>query len=188
MERQIILASTSPRRIELMNYITGNFEAVPSNYEEDNNHTSDPIKLVKNHSLGKAKSLEEQFPNAIIIGADTIVYHDKKILGKPSSLSNAKEMLVSLSGKTHSVFTGVTILDAFKKLHFSNYCESKVTFKDLPEEYTDWYISTREPLDRAGAYAIQGIGCGLIKSFEGDYQNIIGLPVDLVKEMLKRLT
>ncbi len=182
--RKIILASTSPRRKELLAKTGLTFEVVSSNYEEDMTLSMPPDELVKFLSRGKAESVAQNYEDAIIIGGDTFISFKGQILGKPHTPVRAKEMLSILSGNEHSVFTGYTIIDTKSKKVISEVVEAKITFKNLTEEEIDEYVETGEPLTRAGAYAIQTIEKTFIVNFSGDYDGIIGLPVkDLIKSL-----
>lgn len=177
----IILASQSPRRQELLKLITNDFEIKVSNVDETLPSGISPKDAV----LYLSKIKAEPFKNGsdIIIGADTVVALDGKILGKPKNDENAREMLKFLSGKAHSVFTGVTLIKGDITRSFS--VETKVKFFDLTDEEIDEYIKTGEPVDKAGAYGIQGYGSLLVEKIDGDYFNVVGLPVSkLARELL----
>ncbi len=182
--KEIILASASPRRKELLELIGLQFKVDPADYKEDMNLKLSPHELARALSLEKAKSVAGKYNNAIIIAADTFVSIRGQILGKPHTEEEAKRMLVSLDGVTHSVITGFTILDTDTGKKISRSVETKVTFKKLTEKEIDAYIKTKEPLDKAGAYAIQGLGSVLVKGIEGDYFNVIGLPLCPLVECL----
>ncbi len=183
--KEIILASASPRRKELLELIGLQFEVDPADYKEDMNLKLSPHELARALSLEKAKSVAGKYNNAIIIAADTFVIIRGQILGKPHTEEEAKRMLMSLDGVTHSVITGFTILDTDTGKKISRSVETKVTFKKLTEKEIDAYVKTKEPLDKAGACAIQGLGSVLVKRIEGDYFNVIGLPLCPVAECLK---
>lgn len=177
----IILASQSPRRQELLKLITNDFEIKVSNVDETLPSGISPKDAV----LYLSKIKAEPFKNGsdIIIGADTVVALDGKILGKPKNDENAREMLKFLSGKAHSVFTGVTLIKGDIARSFA--VETKVKFFDLTDEEIDEYIKTGEPADKAGAYGIQGYGSLLVEKIDGDYFNVVGLPVSkLARELL----
>lgn len=177
----IILASQSPRRQELLKLITNDFEIKVSNVDETLPSGISPKDAV----LYLSKIKAEPFKNDgdIIIGADTVVALDGKILGKPKNDENAREMLKFLSGKAHSVFTGVTLIKGDITRSFA--VETKVKFFDLTDEEIDEYIKTGEPADKAGAYGIQGYGSLLVEKIDGDYFNVVGLPVSkLARELL----
>ncbi len=183
--RKIILASTSPRRKELLAKTGLQFEAVSSDYEEDMTLPLPPDELIKFLSKGKAESVAKSYDDAIIIGGDTFIYFDGQVLGKPYTPERAKEMLKMLSGNEHSVFTGFTIIDTKNYKTVSEAIEAKIKFKDLTDKEIDDYIATEEPLTRAGSYAIQTVEKTFIESFNGDYNAIVGLPVDDLMKALK---
>ena len=177
----IILASQSPRRQELLKLITNDFEIKVSNVDETLPSGISPKDAVLYLSKIKAEPVKND--SDIIIGADTVVALDGKILGKPKNDENAREMLKFLSGKAHSVFTGVTLIKGDITRSFS--VETKVKFFDLTDEEIDEYIKTGEPADKAGAYGIQGYGSLLVEKIDGDYFNVVGLPVSkLARELL----
>jgi septum formation protein len=175
--RKIILASSSPRRKKLLQQIGLNFTVEESGYEEKIPLYSTPIEIAKFLSLEKANLVAIKHSDAIIIAADTIVVVDGEILGKPVSEENAREMLRKLSDKTHSVITGFTVIDTAKNKTFTDAVETKVTIKDLSELEMAAYTEKEDLTDKAGAYAIQGIAAMFIKSIDGDYFNVVGLPL-----------
>ena len=177
----IILASQSPRRQELLKLITSDFEIKVSNVDETLPDKITPKEAVMYLSKIKAKPFADG--DDIVIGADTIVALDGKILGKPKSEENAREMLRFLSDRTHSVFTGVTLASDKKTKTFA--VETKVKFFELTNEEIDAYIKTKEPFDKAGAYGIQGYGSLLVEKIDGDYFNVVGLPVSTLARELK---
>ena len=184
--KEIILASASPRRKELLELIGLQFKVAPGDYKENMNLKLSPHELARALSLEKAKSVAGKYNNALIIAADTFVVIRGQLLGKPHTEEEAKKMLVLLDGATHSVITGFTILDTDTGKKVSGSVETKVTFKKLTEKEIDAYIKTKEPLDKAGAYAIQGLGSVLVKRIEGDYFNVIGLPLCPLVECLEK--
>lgn len=185
--KKIILASASPRRRELMGLITSDYEVITADVDEraiEKSLEGQPAKLVaRSLAVAKAKAVfdglsDEVQANSVVIGADTSVIIDDKILGKPSSKDNAREMLTMLSGRTHSVVTGVAMVTSEGIKDFVE--ESIVEFSPLDEYQKDLierYISTDEPYDKAGGYGIQQGGALLVKSVSGDYFNVVGLPV-----------
>lgn len=176
----IILASKSPRRKELLSLITSDFEIKTADVDETLPDGITPEKAVE--YLSKIKA--QPFANGTdtIIGADTVVTIDNKILGKPKDREDAFAMLRMLSGKVHSVFTGVTVIKPGAEVTFS--VQTKVRFFDLSDEGIHSYLSTGEPYDKAGAYGIQGKGALLVESIEGDYFNVVGLPVSRLNQYL----
>jgi septum formation protein len=184
MNKKIILASGSPRRKELLEKAGISFEVLVSEYEEDMTLPLSPGELVKYLSRGKAETVAKKHTGAIIISADTIVVYRDIVLGKPHTENRAREMLRLLSGKQHSVFTGFTIILKDEEKIISRAVESKVFFKTLSEEEINEYILTGEPLEKAGAYAVQMLGQKFIQKIEGDIPNIIGLPItEILKEL-----
>lgn len=185
--KKIILASTSPRRKELLSKIVSQFEAVASDYEEDMTLPMPPGELVKFLSKGKAESVAKNYTNSLVIGGDTFIAFEGKVLGKPHTEDKAREMLKMLSGKTHFVWTGIYVIDTDTQNFISDAVESKITFKDLSDQEIEDYIKTGEPLERAGAYAIQTIGNTFAEKIEGDYDAIVGLPTKELSEILRKL-
>jgi septum formation protein len=183
---RLILASRSPRRRHLLEQAGLTFSVIPSALDE----SSVPVSLPANHvrMLAKAKAMEvaELYPKSWVIGADTVVLIRDAVLGKPDTEAQARGMLKALSGKTHHVLTGYCICCKAAERCFSETVETKVSFKTLNETEIDWYLSTGEPFDKAGAYAIQGLGSFLVKRIEGSYTNVVGLPVCEVIECLLR--
>jgi nucleoside triphosphate pyrophosphatase len=183
--KRIILASASPRRKELLEKIGLKFEVEPSNYAEDMHSTLSPDELARAMSLEKAKVVAGKHKNAIVIAADTFIVFRGKILGKPNTSAEARRMLMRLRGKCHSVITGFTIVDTDKDKVLTKSVETVVYIKNLTPEEIDAYVKSGEPLDKAGAYAIQGLGSVIVEKIEGDYFNVIGLPVSVLAEGLK---
>jgi len=182
--KKIILASTSPRRKEILSKLKLPFEVEDSNYEEDMTLEMLPEKLAEFLSRGKAEAVAIKNKNSIIIAADTFVVFENKLLGKPKNREHAKEMLEMLSGKENQVITGVTIIDTDTGKISSFHSITKVYFDEISSEIIDAYVNTGEPLDKAGAYAMQEIGALLIDRIEGDFFNAMGLPLKrLVKEL-----
>ena len=182
---RFILASGSPRRLELLRQIGIEPIVSVSNFSEAVSSSS-PSILVKENARGKALDVLKKFsPNDIIIAADTVVVLDNKVLGKPKTKDEAKEMLKALSGKTHEVLTGVTVL--FMGKEETAVEKTLVHFRKLSEEEISNYVATGEPMDKAGAYGIQGKGAILIKGTEGCYNNVVGLPLTRIYELFLRL-
>lgn len=181
---KLILASKSPRRKYLLEQAGIEFDVVPSQFDENAMALKKPNLYVQALSQAKAEEVAQKFPDRWIIGADTIVLIDGQILGKPTGKDAARRMLEQLSGQTHQVYTGFTIccIDR-KKTHTDAVC-TDVTFKELSQNEIEWYIHTDEPFDKAGAYAIQGLGTFLVKTIKGSYTNVVGLPVCEVIEHL----
>ncbi len=183
---RLILASKSPRRSELLKQAGLAFSVIPSDFDESTVALSNPDSYVITLAESKALDISEKHPAAWVIGADTIVLIDSIILGKPDSIDEAREMLRRLSGKTHQVLTGYCISCKAKGRFLSETVKTDVHFKKLNETEIEWYLQTGEPFDKAGAYAIQGIGTFLVKGINGSYTNVVGLPVCEVLEHLIR--
>ncbi|OPX28396.1 MAG: septum formation protein Maf [Candidatus Cloacimonas sp. 4484_143] len=184
-DKEIILASASPRRMEIFKLVGLTAIQMPSHIEEDMIYDN-PIKLVKYHAKNKALAIKKQFENDhIVVGADTIVYHDNVILEKPVDIYQAADFLSRLSNSVHYVYTGIAI--AYKNQIISDYAKSRVEFSPLSALEIEEYIKTREPLDKAGAYGIQGYGSQFIKKINGCYFNVMGFPVSLFYKMVKSI-
>ena len=183
--KAIILASASPRRKELLEQIGLSFRVEPSNYQENIRFDLEPHDLARALSLEKARLVARNHRNALVIAADTFIVFEGKILGKPRTETQAKEMLETMSGKPHSVITGFTIVDTDNNKTLSRSVETKVHLRKLSSDEIDAYVRSKEPLDKAGAYAIQGLGSVIAEKIEGDYFNVIGLPLSALTESLK---
>jgi len=181
----IILASASPRRKELLEKIGLKFEVDASGCDEEINAGLDPQEIVRQLSIKKAKSVAARHKNAIVIAADTIGVMGDKILGKPHTENEACKMLQVISGKSHLVITGFSILDTATNKIVTGIANTRVYIKKLTGQEIDAYVKTGEPLDKAGAYAIQGIGAVIVEKIEGDYYNVMGLPLNALTEALK---
>lgn len=179
---KIILASTSPRRKELLESIGLDFSVIPSNYEEEHGLGLSPAEYVKYLSKMKGREVAKRH-EGLIISADTVVVHKDRIIGKPRDKEHAFEILSLLSDDIHSVFTGYTILENSKII--SKSVETKVFFNKLSDDEINEYINTGEPIGKAGAYAIQGLGKKYIKKIDGCYHNVVGLPLPSLIETLK---
>ena len=180
----LILASQSPRRKQLLEQAGLSFTIIPSRVDEHLINITVPEKLVKTLAEAKAKDVAEGYPESWVLGADTIVLIDGEILGKPTSLEKARQMIQQLNGQTHEVLTGYAICRDTQKTCISGFEKTEVTFKNLSQQEIEWYIKTEEPFDKAGAYAIQGLGSFLVKRICGSYTNVVGLPVCEVLEQL----
>ena len=183
-DQLLILASKSPRRHCLLTQAGLFFSVIPSDFDENSISMSSPEDYVRILAEAKADDVSNKYPESWVIGADTVVLIGKTILGKPGSKSEARSMLKRLSGQTHRVLTGYAICCRAKERKFSETIKTEVLFKDLSDEEIEWYIHTEEPFDKAGAYAIQGLGTFLVKSINGSYTNVVGLPICEVMEFL----
>lgn len=190
MNKKIILASASPRRRELLTQIGLTFEVVVSESEEKITST-EPAKVVEELSIQKAEAVWEKLAqnHNIVIGADTVVACDGKILGKPSNVENAVEMLRLLQGRGHEVYTGVTVLyeENGEKRALTFHEKTTVHFYPMTEAQIREYVATGDPMDKAGSYGIQGFCARYIRSIEGDYNNVVGLPAGRVYQELHKL-
>ncbi len=179
----LILASKSPRRIELMKNYGYDFLSVPAVKEElipENSSVKEAVTLLAEQ---KAKEVAESYPDAVVIGADTVVALDGRIMGKPKGETDAFNMLKSLSGRVHEVLTGVCILSPDKRHTF---CErTEVEFYPLGDDKINAYIRTGEPMDKAGAYAVQEYGALFVKRINGDFFNVVGLPISRLAQELE---
>lgn len=180
----IILGSQSPRRKEILGYFSLPFIQVPSHFDEDSiPFTGDPIAYATLLSTNKAKILSEKYPDAVVITADTVVYKNPKIYGKPKDEEDGVAILSELVGQWHSVFTSITVIKNGRE--FSKVEETKVLLNDLNESQIRHYLTSLECLDKAGAFAIQMSGGLIVKKIEGCYYNVMGLPINTLHELLK---
>lgn len=178
----LILASGSPRRRELLSLYTADFTVCASDFDESAIAADTPAHLVEKLARGKCLAVAAQHPGDAVIGCDTVVDVGGEVFGKPRSAEDAKRMLHALSGRTHQVHTGVCISDGTRTKSFVDSCS--VTFFPLSEEEIDFYASTKEPYDKAGAYAIQGRAALWLDRIEGDYYTIMGLPLSRTVQLL----
>lgn len=181
----IILASNSPRRREILENTKVRFSIKGSQIDEVINSNESPKETVMRLAYEKALDIAKDNKDALVIGADTIVVINDTILGKPKDEKEAYDMIKLLSGKTHYVITGFALINLSLEKKVIDYEISKVTFKELSNECIKDYIQTKESLDKAGAYGIQGYGSLLVKNIEGDYFNIVGLPISKMSDCLK---
>jgi septum formation protein len=188
MANRLILASRSPRRYELLKQMGLDFDVIPSGVDEEGIVQGEtPKEHVLRLSEAKAWGLAKQYPDCWVIGADTVVYVDGVILGKPKNHEEAMDMLRRLSGKEHQVLTGFSVHHGGKGKKDREAVETSVKVKPLTRAEVKWYVRTGEPFDKAGAYGIQGIGSFMIESIRGSYTNVVGLPVCELIQMLSRL-
>lgn len=179
----IVLASASPRRKELLKLITNDFIIHPSNIQEDIPSSISSHDVAQYLAAQKALDVAKEFPNDIVIGADTVIVYNDTIYGKPKDRNDAKDMLKTFSNSTHQVVTGVCVVNNSKSMSFSSI--SDVTFYKLSNEEIELYLDDDEYKDKAGAYAIQGKASLFIKEIKGDYNSIVGLPVAKLNQILK---
>jgi septum formation protein len=188
MANRLILASRSPRRYELLKQMGIDFEVIPSRVEEENLvQNESPRDHVLRLSDAKALDVGRQYPNDWVIGADTIVTINGVILGKPKTPEEALVMLGRLSGQEHQVLSGIAVRHLSKEKAHREAIQTAVKMKTLNQDEMKWYIGTGEPFDKAGSYAIQGIGSFMIEAIQGSYTNVVGLPLCELIQMLERL-
>jgi len=182
----IILASKSPRRRRLLENAGIEFSVVPGSVREQDFLFLKPENYARTLAEAKARDVAQKHPDAWVIGADSIVLINDTILEKPDSILHARRMIRQLSGNTHRVLTGYSIICQDKAHIFTDFVSTEVIFKQLTDEEIEWYIHTNEPYDKAGGYAIQGLGSFMIKGIIGSYSNVVGLPVCEVIDHLYR--
>ena len=183
---KFILASSSPRRRELLTSIGLDFEVIPSHVPEEYQRGEAPEEYVARLSRDKAQAIAGKHSDRWIIAADTTVLLGEELLEKPVDRADAARMLATIAGRTHIVYTGVTLQHAARGWHDTRVAESEVRMLPLSASEIDWYVKTGEPLDKAGAYAVQGIGAMFIESIHGSYTNVVGLPLALLFQMLRK--
>jgi septum formation protein len=183
---KFILASQSPRRRELLAAVGLDFDVVPSHVPEVHQPGESPEEYVARLSREKAAAVAGKHPHRWIIAADTTVILGEELLEKPADPADARRMLATIAGKTHIVYTGVTLQNAAQTYHDTRVAESEVRMLPLSGREIEWYVATGEPLDKAGAYAVQGIGAMFIESIHGSYTNVVGLPLALLYQMFRK--
>ena len=181
---KLILASQSPRRRELLKQVSAQFEVVPSSVDEKLDYSLRPEQNACLLARAKAEDVAKNYPGCWVIGADTLVALHQEILGKPVDVADAHKMLRRLSGKEHLVITGICVVGPEKTLDIA--VTSNVHFKSLSQEEIVRYVETGEPMDKAGAYAIQGKGNFMVREYSGSHSNIVGLPIDELKTLLSK--
>jgi septum formation protein len=183
---KFILASASPRRRELLASIGLDFEVLPSHVPEVHQEGEAPEEYVARLSRDKSHAIALEYPDRWVIAADTTVLLGEELLEKPVDGRDAVRMLATIAGKTHIVYTGVTLESVSSDYRETRVAESEVRMLPLSAEEIEWYVRTGEPLDKAGAYAVQGIGAMFIDSIHGSYTNVVGLPLATLFQMLRR--
>lgn len=181
----LILASASPRRAELLRQLQPDFRIVPSDAAEILDGQLSPRELCQLNAHRKARAVAKTIPDALVLGADTLVFLDGEILGKPRDLADAKRMLARLQGRTHQVVTGVSLIHQRGHRERLFAVSTDVTFRSLSAEQIGNYLSKMNPLDKAGAYAIQEHGDLIVSEISGSFSNVVGLPVERVGDELK---
>jgi septum formation protein len=185
---KIVLASGSPRRQKILSAIGLEFEVAPQKVREELVPGESPVDHVRRLSWEKAEAASPHFKDHLIIGADTIVVLDDTVFGKPQSEEDAKRMLSQLSGRTHTVITGLSLVVPSEKLSRFGYDSTRVTFNNLSPEDMESYIASGEPMDKAGAYGIQGMGSFLVSGIEGELDTVIGFPSRLFETMFEDIS
>ena len=181
---RVILASASPRRIELLKQFHMPFDVIPSKIDEPVGEKESPTQIVMGLALEKALDISKTNHDALVIASDTVVYFER-ILGKPKSREAARDMLKALSGEKHEVYTGIALVHVASNRKIVDYVCTEVTFNDLSDAEIEVYLNTGEAYDKAGAYGIQGFGALLVSEIKGDYFNVMGLPLSKLNSMLK---
>jgi septum formation protein len=190
LQSDLVLASASPRRRDLLTGLGFEFECLPSGYAEESGPGADAAVLARANALGKASDVAMSRPGALVIGADTVVVSGGELLGKPADAEAAAAMLRRLSGREHKVITGLALArhaPACARLDSRAECgETVVRFRELSEQEIAAYVDSGEPFDKAGAYGIQGLASQFVSGIEGCYFNVMGLPLELLTRMLRR--
>lgn len=186
MRQPLILASSSPRRRELLGTLGISFTVRTSEVDETYKAGMKPEEIVQELALRKARAVAKQCGTGLVLGSDTIVVLDGNVLGKPTDEAEAFKMLSALQGREHTVYSGVALIDAATERIEVSYRSTRVVMRELSEAEIRNYIATKEPMDKAGAYAIQGIGATLVEEIIGDYFTVVGLPLSLTARLLKR--
>lgn len=181
---KITLASASPRRAEILRTVGWPFETLPVDIDETRRPGESAVDYVQRLAREKAEAAAGHRADAIVVAADTTVRADQHILEKPVDASDARGMLRILNNRWHSVLTGVAVINSQTSQTLVAYEETQVKFAAMSDEEIDWYVGTGEPVDKAGAYAIQGLGSRFIREIRGDYFNVVGLPVRLLYELM----
>jgi len=186
-EPTIILASASPRRAELLKQIGVEFELVPSQVEERPHPDEAPSDYITRIARAKVIAVAREREVGLVIGADTVVVLDGRLMGKPEDELDAQRLLRQLSGRWHAVMTGVALYDLETRHEVADYDKTLVKFAPLNDREIEWYVRTGEPMDKAGAYGIQGLGGLFVEEIAGNYYNVVGLPIPLVYRLARRL-
>jgi septum formation protein len=185
---RMILASGSPRRKEILSGLGYDFEVIVPHVDESYSENETPAEHVVRLAEAKARFVAREHPDELVIGADTIVVLGDQILGKPSSPAFAIAMLKKLSGKTHIVYTGLSLVNLSENIGKTDCDSTRVLFNQLRDEDIRRYVNSGEPLDKAGAYGIQGMGSFLVKSYDGEFDTVIGFPTKLFGRLYEEVT
>jgi len=181
----LILASASPRRAELLKQLNLDFQVVPSNAPELFDDQLSPLELCQLNAHRKARLIAKKYPDAMVLGADTLVFLKDEIMGKPADVAEARRMLGRLQGRTHQVVTGVSLIHLRALRERTFVASTEVRFHPLTADQINLYLSKMNPLDKAGAYAIQEHGDTIVADISGSFSNVVGLPVEMLKEEIR---
>jgi septum formation protein len=184
---KLILASRSPRRAEILDSVGWSYEIIVAGVDETLRSGERPLDYVQRLALAKAEAVSAKVERGLVLGADTTVVVDGQILGQPTDSDDARRMLRLLNGRWHEVVTGVALVPAGSAQRQVSHQITRVRFAELTNDEIDWYVSTHEPMDKAGAYGVQGKAALFIEEIQGDYFNVVGLPIRLVYEMATRI-
>jgi len=187
LKEKLILASRSPRRAEILNAVGWPFEMVAANIDESRFESEAAVPYVRRLAQTKAETVAKNLTSGLVLGADTVVLVDEEILGQPSDAKDARRMLKLLSGRWHEVLTAVALVRAGHGQVIADQEKTRVRFAEMSVAEIDWYVATGEPMDKAGAYAVQGSAALFIEEIQGDYFNIVGLPVRLVYRLVRKI-
>ena len=188
LKERLVLASKSLRRLEILQAVGWEFEAIAANVDETRYESEDAVSYVKRLAQTKAETVAGKLRGGLVLGADTVVVTGEEILGQPRDDEEARRMLSLLSGRWHAVLTGVALVRSGQSPHaLVEHETTRVRFSEMSIDEIDWYVSTGEPKGKAGAYAIQGKGALFIEEIQGDYFNVVGLPVRLVYQLSHRI-
>jgi septum formation protein len=181
----LILASASPRRAELLKQLNLEFQIVPGTIAETFDEQLSPLELCQLNAHRKARVIAKKYPDALVLGADTLVFLEGETMGKPTDVAEARRMLGRLQGRTHQVVTGVSLIHLRARRERTFAVRTDVTFHPLTTEQINVYLSKMNPLDKAGAYAIQEHGDSIVSEIAGSFSNVVGLPVEMLKEEIR---
>lgn len=182
---QLVLASSSPRRQELLALLGLSFQVIPPNVHEQPTPGLSPVQQVRRFALEKARAVADQQPDVLVLGSDTVIELDGQLLGKPVDLSDARAMLAHLAGRSHRVHTAVAVHNPKREIELVEVETAQVHMKPDRGHLYDQYLASQESLGKAGAYAIQGLGGNLVDHVDGDYTTVVGLPLKLVDRLLR---
>lgn len=187
LKSKLLLASRSPRRAEILKAVGWSFAQMPANIDESRLASEAAVPYVRRLAQTKAEAVAKNLPAGLVLGADTVVLVDKEILGQPSDVEEARRMLKLLSGRWHEVLTAVALARAGENHLVVDHETTRVRFAEMSETDIDWYVATGESMDKAGAYAVQGSAALFIEEIQGDYFNVVGLPVRLVYKLVRKI-